>query len=136
MAELVDATREFGTLLFTGLEIQWLPLYRLEPGLLHEYRFNSYSLTEVAEVISALPFWRFSDRFDSTERRHTGVHIGMLCAQPEVCMPDRYRLRPQSPFLKDVLSDSTGIKFLRYYETKANITNAQQTARHIAGPNR
>ena len=65
VAELVDATREFGTLLFTGLEIQWLPLYRLEPGLLHEYRFNSYSLTEVAEVISALPFGRFSDRFDS-----------------------------------------------------------------------
>ena len=100
VAELVDATREFGTLLFTGLEIQWLPLYRLEPGLLHEYRFNSYSLTEVAEVISALPFGRFSDRFDSTERRHTGVHIGMLCTQPEVCMPDRYRLRPQSPIFK------------------------------------
>ena len=80
-----------------------------DPRLLHEYRFNSYSLTEVAEVISALPFWRFSDKFDSTERRHTGVHIGMLCAQPEVCMPDRYRLRPQSPFLKDVLSDFTGV---------------------------
>ena len=76
VAELVDATREFGTLLFTGLEIQWLPLYRLEPGLLHEYRFNSYSLTEVAEVVSALPFGRFSDRFDSTERRHKG---GVVC---------------------------------------------------------
>ena len=86
-------------------------------------------------MISALPFWRFSDRFDSTERRHTGVHIGMLCAQPEVCMPDRYRLRPQSPFLKDALSDFTGINILRY-ETKTNLTNAQQAARHIAGSNR
>ena len=35
VAELVDATREFGTLLFTGLEIQWLPLYRFESDLLH-----------------------------------------------------------------------------------------------------
>ena len=36
VAELVDATRELGTLLFTGLEIQWLPLYRFESDLLHE----------------------------------------------------------------------------------------------------
>ena len=35
VAELIDATREFGTLLFTGLEIQWLPLYRFESDLLH-----------------------------------------------------------------------------------------------------
>ena len=34
VAELIDATREFGTLLFTGLEIQWLPLYRFESDLL------------------------------------------------------------------------------------------------------
>ena len=50
--------------------------YRFESCLLHEYRFNSYSLTEVAEVISALPFGRFSDRFDSSERRHKG---GVVC---------------------------------------------------------
>ena len=71
-AELVDATREFGTLLFTGLEIQWSPLYRFESDLLHKP-------LEECKTIALKPLQftgcLFKCTADTTERSRRAVKV-------------------------------------------------------------
>ena len=69
VAELVDATRELGTLLFTGLEIQWLQLYRFESDLLHEiHRLVDGQCQACRLLIDRYRGHRIDDHDDSARR--------------------------------------------------------------------